>query len=590
MNSKIKSFFGLVLIITCLLTYFYFRDFERLLLLYSITLVTPFLVVYYLLSAFLKKFIYPYKKLFLGLGIIIFLIFSYFNSRLSSYDGYYVTLRFINAISHKGYINQLEYPLKPYLGEIILTIFNEVNLLNLFIGVLFVLVWIQTSKLLEKYTSNPKVKNVALIITMLSPSMLAFGFIELKIDLIVVNLILLAFLLFNNYLRLQKTYFLYLTSFILGISLLVKFSVFFLALVFMIWLVLTIFKEKKPSYQKIMISNFLFLGPLISWYLIFGGTVPTLENYLKFESLFTNKTLNLHRNKEILNQCFEEKIKTDYNSYMYGSRSPLAFLHPFIYLTKYKNEHSVSMQPLAIPGIFIYLGMILVLIEVFSKKFWIQNYFYKGTFIVGIFTSVFFLIFVSSVFWYILPIFFIYALKISQVITHFYELQKSKIIRIVLVLFFSALIFSQLIYVLISKYFIMGYESSKSYREEDMKKTRNSEKINQDNFLEALAQDKIILDASEHINLVQFTYFENWDYKILKSNYYFVSSKKSHNEMLMELKNINVGYILVHPEQFSNKWFQGCPKQNNDSLKEFLEKNTTKVEVKLDNAEVYKIM
>jgi len=589
MNSKLKSIFVPALLFISILTYFYFRELERLIFWYSIIFVTPFLVIYYLGTEFLEKFIYPNKKLFLGLGIIIFLIFSYYNSRLTSYDGYYSTLRFINAIKDKGYINQLEYPLKPYLGEIILAIFNQLNLLNLFIGVLFVLVLIQTSKLLEKYTPNPKVKNLALVIMMFSPSILAFGLIELKIDLIVVNLILLAFLLFYNYLEVRKPLYLYLTSFILGISVLVKFSVFFLAIVFMIWSIVSIFKEKILSYRKIILSNTIFLAPVFCWYLIYGGTVPTLENYLKFEPLITNKTLNLERNKELLDQCFKDKIWKDYNSYMYGSRSPLVIFHPFLYLTKYRDESPVSQQPLAIPGILIYLGMLLTLIEVFKRKFWAQDYFYKGTFFVGIFTTIFFLIFVSSVFWYVLPIFFIYSLKISQAIVHFFEQQKSKILRKFLVLFFSTLIISQLVYVLIDKYYLIGYESSNSYLEDDMRKTRNKDKINQDNFLEVLAQDKVILDASEHINLVQYTYFENWDFKILKSNYYFVTSKKSHNEMLLELKNINAGYILVHPEQFSNKWYEGCPNQNNNRLKEFLEKHTTKIEVKLDNAQVYKI-
>lgn len=105
-----------------------------------------------------------------------------------------------------------------------------------------------------------------------------------------------------------------------------------------------------------------------------------------------------------------------------------------------------------------------------------------------------------------------------------------------------------------------------------------------------LSKDHYIMDATQHIHLTYLPFMDNYDEKLVKSNFYFVSSGKSTEEMKRELLSKNIRYIIARKDTLFDEWYVGCPLRNNEILFQFLNKHTKMVYDSRYIGEIYEIL
>lgn len=280
------------------------------------------------------KFRMDYKGLLVAALFVIcffYLLFSYFNTRVNSYDGMYHNLKFILAISDKGYVNSTEYPLKPYLGEVILSfIYSNFGLrfLNLALGILFIATCFIGYRFITYFATDTKLRIISFIVFIFAPTSIAFAFIELKSDLIASLLVVYSFILLKNLIDKKERFEHYLISIFLSIAVLIKTTTIPISILILIFAVYFVFKNSigiKTFILKIFLMTFLYFIPIFIWFIHFGGTIPQFENKLNISSYHSSGKFFLKRDTDILEICNEEKVVKDYSSFIYGSRSILVF-------------------------------------------------------------------------------------------------------------------------------------------------------------------------------------------------------------------------------------------------------------------------
>jgi len=520
------------------------------------------------------------KRLIIA-GSILYLIYSYFNTRTSSYDGLNVHLKYILQIAGKGYVNSTEYPIKPYLGEIILSkVYTSLGLraLNLTFGLLSLLnIYLAYKVLMELTKENEKsVAQLALLIFTLSPTFLGMAFQELKVDLIASGLVLSALLLFCNLHSRKTTAIFFTLATVLGLINITKTSAIPISITTMVLGFFLILLKKKVGVLKkiglIVAGTFIFLAPMIVWATIFGGTIPQLENHINVQPFHQKSVnvVNLKRNKKLLETCNKDKLKKDYGSFVYGARSLLVLAQPIFYLSRYK-AYPFSIQGMANPGIAVYFGLIMFPIAPIIFKNKKLKEIHKLIFLITIIPTILFYIMVSSIFWYLLPLYPIYALITAYFIKN---LESEKIKEALKSLIYASLATNFTLALIIT---FLNFESLKSLDKENIMNSSfgNLYEINME--IAALSGDSLILDASEHGHTVLTTFIPKGDEKIVKSNYYFATSNKLLSEMKEELLQNNIHYLMVKKDKLKDPWYQGCPKQNNITLYNFIQEYTKPV-------------
>ena len=510
-------------------------------------------------------------------GTCIYLSYSFFNTRINSYDGLNVHLKYILQIAEKGYVNSTEYPIKPYLGEIILSkIYTLLGLraLNLTFGLLTIANIYLANKVLESISyKKEKTKKLALWIFLCSPTFLGMAFQELKVDLIATALVFCIFLvLFKFYSQKDPKLFLLITA-LTGITTITKTSTIPLNMAIMGSGIFLLWKNKGIGFSKKMmfltIGGGIFSTILLFWIITFGGTLPQLENHINIyptTRVFINQR-SLTRDTILLEKCNEDKLRKDYASFVYGSRSVLTFLQPLFYLTKYK-AYSFSAQGMANPGITSYFGLIILpIFLVFNRKEKISKI-QKLILIVTFLTTLIFYIKVGSIFWYLLPLYPIYAWVTAEFIE---KISNRKVKKIGTTIIYATLATDFTIAIIIATSIFSNLEKLDG---ENIRKTHLKEIYEMNMKLGIIKKDTLILDASEHGHAILTTFVPRGDEIIIKSNYYFATANKPLEKMREELLENNIHYIIVNKNKLKDPWYQGCPGENNEILDNFIEKYT----------------
>ncbi|MBD3365844.1 hypothetical protein GF360_00705 [candidate division WWE3 bacterium] len=517
------------------------------------------------------------KALVIG-GILAYLTYSYYNTRIHSHDGLNTHLKYILQIAEKGFVNSTEYPIKPYFGEIILGhVYKNLGLraLNLTLGILTLLNTYLVYQLLKTLeTKNEKVKKLAFLIFLLSPTFLGFAFKELKIDLISSAILLLALINFRklSYKASHKRYLV--ICLLTGIVIITKTSAIPIAITILI--AATIKHLLKNKNSKTIITTLIGISvailPSILWALNFGGTIPQLENLVDItpqRNLFVNR-VSLERDPHILAKCNQDKLKKDYSSFIFGSRTPLVLLQPIFYLTRYK-AYPFSVQSMANPGILLYFGLIILFPYIlFKKKSFFGNS-KKEMYWLILTQTVIFYILVGSVFWYLLPLYPFYALLTASFLDH---IKNARVKKLFLDITKASLI-TNLIYALILSYMYM--EPLKTLDEKNIKQSDLVKIYEQNKVISKFRKNFLILDASEHGHAILTPFVPGGDEFIVKSNYYFASSPKNPKEMKEELIENGIKFIMAEKDKLEDSWYTDCPKENNKKLKNFLDKHTVPV-------------
>jgi len=543
----------------------------------AVVIILVFSLIYFFLKRFdLLKQTIRMKYFLISILIISYLIISLYNSRNSSWDGFYYTHRYITALSDKGYINSTEYPIKVYFGELIYSLIIKFfgNLgLNLFQGILFVFAAFLTYNFLKIINKNKIQLYISSLFVILSPTFLAFGFIEFKIDLIPYILTILSFtIIYERVKNFNNSYKFLLIPLFLGVSCIIKSSTISIALTTLIFDIYIIFIKEKRIVNKIkliFLELSIFIIPITFWYVTYGGTIPQIENLVKFKNSQNLFSMSLERNEDILINCSEERFRNDYSNFIYGTNSYLVFFQPFYYIFDLNSVKSISSQPIANPGIFIYFGLLLSLLIPIYVKFKETDIYLIGLYLITFLSTIFYLIFAGSIFWYVLTLFPIYAHRIVNALSNFKKPIFFYVISIIVVL-------SQLLFVI-----DIFYSNRNKYNFVEAAKN--------DKLLKDITNGELILDASEHPSFVTYSFFKDWDYLIVRSNFYFASTNKNFDDISKELKSRRIKFIIVNKDQFTSDLYKGCPKLNNDILSQFIKSNTIKIK-EFDNRNILYIL
>lgn len=105
-----------------------------------------------------------------------------------------------------------------------------------------------------------------------------------------------------------------------------------------------------------------------------------------------------------------------------------------------------------------------------------------------------------------------------------------------------------------------------------------------------LPADFFIMDATQHQFITFLPFMNNYDTRIVRSDFYFASSKKNIDDMRQELLVKNIKYIIARKSTLFNSWYAGCPLRNNEILFQFLEKHTKMIYDSIYVGEIYEVI
>ncbi len=555
MQTKTKDLALFIFFISITLVYYFFRPFGLLIVLLCVGAGLLVMLKLKLPSFTLGK----YAKPFLIVAIVSFLVFSYFNTRLYSYDGLNNHLRMVLLVADHGQIN---FPEKPYLAEFLLGMIlriSSLRVVNLTTGIWAVISAVLTFKLLQYLTKNTRLQKASWLLVVLSQPFLALAFLEFKVDMILYALVTGALILFLEIMENSRTKLFPAFALVLSLCVLVKSSVIptviMLGLLALLHLAKTNFRKNLPL---LLLGGLVFLLPILFWVLSFGVTIPHFDKTIGR----SNNVVYLQRDEQKLNQCTNDKLKRDYGSFIFGSRTPLVLLQPIFFITNYNNYEFADI-PLQSLGIFLYTGIFIL--AFFGKKFGKLYWVALGTLIP-------FYIFVAAPYWYLFYLFPLFALAFFTLIE---QIKNERFKKVIYILVVASLIHNVTTIGYATK---IAFTPIRSFAEENIKETFLKDTYEYNKILEEVAQNGKILNASEKGHQIFLLFMGNNDSQVVNSNYYFGTSGKSGEEMKNELLSQGIRYITVFEGVLDHEWYIGCPKENNQVLKDFLEKHTVKIE------------
>ncbi len=556
MTTKTKDLLLFIFLVSTITVYYFFRPVGLLIVL--LCLSAGLLVMWFkpkLATITWRK----YAKPFLALSLVSFLVFSYFNTRLYSYDGLNNHWRMVLLVADHGQVN---FPEKPYLAEFLLGIIlrlSSLRVVNLTMGLWAIISAVLTFKLLQHLSKDTRVQKASWLLVILSQPFLALAFLEFKMDMILYALVTGALILFLEITENSKAKLFPFFALTLGLCVLIKSSVIptviMLGLLAFIYLAKTSFRKNLPLF---LLGGAAFLIPILFWVLSLGITVPHFDRTLGKP----NNVTYLQRNEQKLEQCINDKLARDYGSFIYGSRTQLVLLQPLFFITSY-NNYGFAEIPLQSLGIFLYAGIFVFAIfgRKFGKLYW-----------VGLGTLIPFYVFVAAPYWYLFYLFPLFALAFFTLVE---QITNEKFKKVVYILVVASLVHNVTTVGYATK---IAFTPIESFAEENIKKTFLKDTYEYNKILEKVAQNGKILNASEKGHQIFFLFMKDNDTHVINSNYYFGTSGKNNDEMKNELLSQGIRYITVFEGALDHEWYVGCPKENNHVLKGFLEKYTTKVE------------
>lgn len=513
------------------------------------------------------------NKLFLFFFIVLVLLYSYLFFRTTSWDG--ANLYFRNF--YQVYLHGISLPLDrfpyPYLTELTLGLIYRlfpINVVFLFFGISAIM-GIYTANILYKELGvSDFVRKSALVILAFCPTYIMLTLHEFKVELFLLVVSNLCFSLFYRLLRNFDTRRFLLLAFLSALGVLIKPTFVVFGPLFFILTVL--YKSKyfkfKKTFKLSALYFLFFIFPLVSWVRVFPSSLP-LIGAIKLPLISYEKTslyLPLDKNLEVVKMCQKEAKKADLSEFVWYDNSLQSFFtQPFQYLFLTKVSSSMMTFHVANPGPFIFLGiyLLIVLMLLFRK---VKSTPYVYFFTPALLFVLMFFTFAKTFYWYLFPVYSVLALVTPLLAEKIFSTRQRKYFILVVCTFaISNLILSTSVIARSGVGVVNSIENSAPsiYR--------------YNTFVEKLPDNYLVMNAAEHQFIVFLPFVKNYDQKVVNSNYFFVASGKTLEDMKEELLQKNIKYILARKDYLFDTWYKGCPAKNNLILNDFLNKHTKEI-------------
>jgi hypothetical protein len=481
---------------------------------------------------------------------VLFLILSVFNFRFT-YDGLIYHIKNIFLLNEDLVISYFEKPWKPYLFELLLTpIFHYFSFygLNFIFGIISIFNIFLVYKLFVKLGVKKELIPWMLFALFCSSIYVLHLYILFKVDLFLTDFFLLSLFYYWNKKDSLTTHHILVLGLLSGIGVLIKSTYLLTTLAFFVLIITRL----KLNY-RILFFILTSLFPLVLWAYLFGFSVPRFFTFnhtgvlTKIQPGFA-----LVRDMHVSKSCYDQRVVSDYNGYIYGTTWWQHVIQPIYYVLGYKTSFAregVQGQP----GPLIYLGFLLSPFAWYLFKKELDTSRFKDLYIITLISYIGFLLVVGKVYWYLLPVFPFSALTITLLFDKYLRRWIGYYKYYILIESSVLLFYANLSLILLVKPFHTPVPPSE--------------------FLNSLKGK--ILDTTEIQTYIPVTLMENSDKRVVPALYYFAASPKSTEDQYKELKNNGIEYILAVKRDLNPGWYTGgCLALNGDREKEFLSKYT----------------
>ncbi len=496
------------------------------------------------------------------------LIYSFLHFRGSSWDAYYY-VRNVLLLKEKNLrpLTFLESAYFPYFGELALAFVWKVfgfHYANMLFGLIALLSVLIVYKLFSELGLSRDLSAVSLLILFTSPLFLHFIFFQYKFDLFLFLFVLLATVF---WVRLLKGFLwpgnFALAGLFLSLAVLTKvtFLPFAILLIFFIgfrlWKSFNTFSRTTAS--SYLLLCFCFIFPLILWYFYSGGVkIPFVGSFSS-----SGPPIILDRDSVVLKGCWTEKHRADYTHNHFDS-DPL-WKQPYFFVTNSSGKLN-GFYNMFDPGVFLYLSIFIF--PLVGRSIYNDPRYSIYLFVYVMLALTLYFVYVRGVFWYIIFVFPFLAPAFPYLCKVWFGVSQRFLFSI-----FGGVAFSSMFLGILLSFGQL--DASPNLSELSGIYLRGVREQNES--ISHIVSSGYILDASEHPHHVNFMFFPNYDTRVLRSNYYFVTANKSFYEMHKELIDNNIKYIAVHKDKLPDTWYQKLPRKNNEILLEFLDKYTVPI-------------
>src|SRR3989339_83023 len=533
------------------------------------------------LSAFIRR----NYRIIIIIAAFIWLIYSSLNYRTNSWDGMNLYYRSTYMVKEKLHSGVLQGALLPYLSELFLGVvdrlFGDIVMFLLF-GVVALLNLFTSYVLYKRLGFSRFTIKCSLLILASSSTYIMLSIHEFKVELFLLFLCNLFILLLKKLIDNPCHKTAVLLGIVASLCFLVKVTVFPLVILapLIILLVLIVRKEQSfPAAARLLgVFVITFLTPVFMWLLYAPTYLPVMGEIDLLNRKSHLDFTDLERNTELQVECENRGRYRDLSDWIYFENDLWFLVQPFQYLFLVGLNKSHFGFAFGNPGPFIYFGIwLLPIVLIYFKK---NRDFGKFLLYVSTFPFIITIYYLSkTVFWYLFPVFPLLSTVVPVLAERYIRAENAKTI------FKAVLLSSFFTHGLLGSVYAMNWFTPYPNVAESSPILWKLSK-----YAQNLPENYYILDASEHIYLVFLPFMNNYDTRLVKSNYYFVSSEKGLDTMRQELLNKNIKYIIARKRTLFDKWYTGCPLRNNEILFRFLEKHTVQIYDSVQAGEIYEII
>lgn len=495
-----------------------------------------------------ERFLIKTLSWFLICCVLIYLFLIAGNYlRYNSWDGQLWYYKRVLLLKNDFFLDFTNSAHPPYLIELILAfIWRFIS--EKFVYTIFIFVTVINIFLVRQFYKNFGLSThdnkFLSFIVFTSPIFMQMAFFEFKIDQFLLMFSILSLIIYQKLCNESNVLNTFLFGLFSGLAVLTKVSVapFFLIL-FFLHLVSIL---KKPSYKEIFayfVSPITFFLVILFWISKFGLGIPWTD--INIYPKNKGPTISFERRDSIYKECVKEQKIIDFSQFIDDRNLIQIITQPINYI--FNKNNRLSLSGVSEPGLYFYLSVLLFIPIVIKNRTKYRN----NIFIATLIYTVYFYISIRTLYWYL---FFLLPIYLIPFYECFFSSKKATKIRFLfIILGLTTAVVSVLL------------ESSKINKKGKIL-IRNEYISKMMNNTEGL-----ILDSSPFPLQVFLTYVDDYDKRIIRDSLYFGYTTKNDEDILKELKENNIHYVIYLDEGNSFN-FYGCPKKHQDKIESFVEK------------------